>query len=177
MTHLAAHPFLAIMGALAVLVTGSIAGFLAYYYREDRRERHQYQPGHARRRTHGDWDAHDAETVAVFAELHHEEYGTPGTPGRVTPAAGAAVTQRTGPQHTAGRPAGGPVSGASPPETPGPASRLSAGPGAGRLPPMSPRLAAAVQDATDAERYPDLMHGYGFADRTGEFTRIVAEVA
>jgi hypothetical protein len=43
------------------------------------------------------------------------------------------------------------------------------------LPPMSPQLAQGIRDADDAQRWPDLQHGYGFADGTGTFTRIVAD--
>ena len=43
------------------------------------------------------------------------------------------------------------------------------------LPPMSPQLAQGIRDADDAQRWPDLQHGYGFADGTGTFTRIVED--
>jgi len=45
------------------------------------------------------------------------------------------------------------------------------------LPPMSPQLAQGIRDADDAQRWPDLQHGYGFADGTGTFTRIVEDGA
>jgi hypothetical protein len=44
---------------------------------------------------------------------------------------------------------------------------------AAALPPMSPQLAQGLRDAEDRERWPELQHGYGFADGTGTFTRIV----
>ena len=46
---------------------------------------------------------------------------------------------------------------------------------AAALPPMSPQLAQGLRDAEDRERWPELQHGYGFADGTGTFTRIVAD--
>ena len=45
------------------------------------------------------------------------------------------------------------------------------------LPPMSPQLAQGIRDAEDAQRWPELQHGYGFADGTGTFTRIVEDGA
>jgi len=45
------------------------------------------------------------------------------------------------------------------------------------LPPMSPQLAQGLRDAEDAQRWPDLQHGYGYADSTGTFTRIVGDGA
>jgi hypothetical protein len=45
------------------------------------------------------------------------------------------------------------------------------------LPPMSGMLRQALRDAEDAARWPDLQPGYGYADDTGEFARIMAEVA
>ena len=41
------------------------------------------------------------------------------------------------------------------------------------LPPMSERLRQGLRDAEDAQRWPDLQHGFGFTDGTGAFTRIV----
>jgi hypothetical protein len=41
------------------------------------------------------------------------------------------------------------------------------------LPPMSPQLAQGLRDADDAQRWPDLQHGFGFADGTGAFARYV----
>jgi hypothetical protein len=46
---------------------------------------------------------------------------------------------------------------------------------AAALPPMSERLRQGLRDAEDAQRWPDLQHGYGFADGTGTFTRIVED--
>ena len=45
------------------------------------------------------------------------------------------------------------------------------------LPPMSERLRQGLRDAEDAQRWPDLQHGYGFADGTGTFTRIIEDGA
>ena len=46
---------------------------------------------------------------------------------------------------------------------------------AAALPPMSPQLAQGIRDAEDRERWPELQHGFGFADGTGTFTRIVED--
>jgi len=43
------------------------------------------------------------------------------------------------------------------------------------LPPMSAQLAQGIRDAEDAQRWPELQHGYGYADGTGTFTRIVED--
>ena len=48
---------------------------------------------------------------------------------------------------------------------------------AAALPPMSPQLAQGIRDAEDRERWPELQHGFGFADGTGTFTRIVEDGA
>ena len=48
---------------------------------------------------------------------------------------------------------------------------------AAALPPMSPQLAQGIRDAEDAQRWPELQHGFGFADGTGTFTRIVEDGA
>ena len=46
---------------------------------------------------------------------------------------------------------------------------------AAALPPMSERLRQGLRDADDAQRWPELQHGYGYADGTGTFTRIVED--
>ena len=48
---------------------------------------------------------------------------------------------------------------------------------AAALPPMSPQLAQGIRDAEDRERWPELQHGFGFADGTGTFTRIIEDGA
>jgi hypothetical protein len=48
---------------------------------------------------------------------------------------------------------------------------------AAALPPMSERLRQGLRDAEDAQRWPELQHGFGFADGTGTFTRIVEDGA
>ena len=40
-----------------------------------------------------------------------------------------------------------------------------------------PQLAQGIRDAEDRERWPELQHGFGFADGTGTFTRIVEDGA
>jgi hypothetical protein len=48
---------------------------------------------------------------------------------------------------------------------------------AAALPPMSERLRQGLRDADDAQRWPELQHGFGFADGTGTFTRIIEDGA
>ena len=77
------------------------------------------------------------------------------------------------PSNPAGDQAPGPE---SLPEGDTPAVAPAGGTGPGDLPPMSDLLRNALQELEDADRWPHLVHGAGFSDSTGTFTRIT-EVA